>query len=403
MGKTPATFPPAPFLSQPDDLSHLTLIAAEKVISFVQQVNTLSSEKLGHKSLVLAIATGGTISMQTQDGIRKPALNFNEILSLSGSNLNTHFHVEALDAFRIASPQMTYAHPRDLCIAMAYIWRNVKIPFAGFLVTHGTDTMAYCAAYLSLVTGPGLPFSVVFTGAQRPITDPLNDAAQNLRHALMTLNSLHKNGMAEVVVVMGDRAILGTSAAKVNDTLANAFDAPMHKYVAHFASLDYPVKIAPWIKPARKDIAFNPTVWLDDFSHTLIVHSSLGLCPDMVFRQANDEHVKAILLYSYGAGTAHNGIIDVIVSAAKNRALPVFVVSPVNTFLKVAYESGKRMMDLGIIPLTMTLPAALVKIEIALRLYPGNAKMLQQFMTENYVGEVPTEYSRFDSTLEHWS
>ena len=46
--------------------------------------------------------------------------------------------------------------------------------------------MAYSAATLSLMMGQGLPFSVVYTGAQKPIQEPMNDAGVNVRNALFS-------------------------------------------------------------------------------------------------------------------------------------------------------------------------------------------------------------------------
>jgi hypothetical protein len=54
----------------------------------------------------------------------------------------------------------------------------------------------------------------------------------------------------------------------------------------------------------------------------------------------------------------------------------------------------------GVIPLYMTMPTALAKIEIALRKYLGNTAAISRFMTDNYVGEIPGETSRFSPILE---
>jgi hypothetical protein len=62
----------------------------------------------------------------------------------------------------------------------------------------------------------------------------MNDASVNVRNALFTLEALKDNHMAEVVIVMAERAMLATSAMKVDDILVHAFDAPFHKYVSKF-------------------------------------------------------------------------------------------------------------------------------------------------------------------------
>lgn len=386
------------FASVPDDLALLQNINRQKIEALVQELNTTAPAELHGKDLVVVISTGGTISMRKDSkGVLVPDLDFNGIFQRVNQKLHEHFYIKGLDAFRLDSSQMNFSHPRDLVIAMAYIWKHVRQKLSGFLVLHGTDTMSYSGAAVSLMMGPGLPFSVVFTGAQKPIQDPINDAMMNLRNALFTLQTLHTNDMAEVVIVMGDRCILATSSEKVDDTQANAFAAHLHKYVAHFNRLEYPITLAEWLKPRRR-VTFAPTVFFGDYSHVLIVKSVLGLSPDMVARQVADPHVQAVILYSHGAGTIHEEIIRSVIPEARRKKAPVFVISPVHANFKTTYESGLLMMEQGVIPLFMTLSAALIKIEIALRMYADDHAQLAQFMTANYVGEVPTEKSRYEPT-----
>ena len=387
------------FIDNPYDLKYLSIVNPDVVKDLVKKVNSLDSKHFQDKKLVIAMGTGGTISMKVENGIRVPDLNFDEIFANVNSHLDELFHIVGLDAFQIDSSQMDYAHVRDLAIIMSYIWDNVTVPFVGFLVLHGTDTMAYSAATISLMMGQGLPFSIVYTGAQKSIQEPMNDAGINFRNALFTLDALYDADMAEVVIVMGDKAILGTSAVKVNDTLINAFDAPLHKYITNFSSLEFPVRLASWLNPRREE-EFLPVIWEGDYAHTLVINSSLGLSPDVVARQVKDPDIRAVLLYSYGAGTVDDSITDAILGSAKPRNLPVFVVSPVNTKYKIVYKSAKSMIDKGVVPLYMTLPAALAKIEIALRLYPDNINAISEFMTESYVGEIPDSNSRFHPILE---
>ena len=381
------------------DISTLTIIKPDLVESFLNNLNNHIQNAKSDKKLIAAIGTGGTISMKIKDGIRVPDLDFQSILSHTAQDLSDNFDIISLDAMCIDSSQMDYSHVRELAIAMTYIWQNLSAPIAGFLVLHGTDTMAHSAAALSLMMGPGLPFSVVYTGGQKSIQEPMNDSAHNIRHALYTLDTLHNQDMAEIVIVMGDRAILGTSAVKINDTLADAFDAPLHQYIANFTLMEYPVRLAAWLQQRRRHESFNPTIPQTPHSHTLVVHSALGLDPKRLQRQIQDKTVKAVLLFSYGAGTAHDDIIDIITTTCTAKNIPAFVVNPVNTEYKIAYESGKKLVSQGIIPLYMTLPSALAKVEVALTLYHDDITTISNFMSENYVGEIPSQESRFSPLL----
>lgn len=377
------------------DLSKLTHVSAEALKSFVAELNDIRLNDVGSKKVVVAIGTGGTIAMRITDkGEWVPDLDFEGIMDYAIPQLKEHFLVKGFDAFSIDSSQMNYSHTRDLAICLSYIWQNIDIHIAGFLVLHGTDTMTYSSAAISLMMGQGLPFSVCFTGAQKPIQEPINDATANLRNALYTLEALYENNMAEIVVVMGDMAVLGTSSEKVDDSQANAFEAPLHKYVARFNRLDYPVKLAKWLNPKRAEV-FAPRIWEEDYSHTLVVKSHLGLCPKTIARQVADEQIKAVILYSYGGNTIYEAIFETIMPLAKKKNMPVFVVSPVNAELRATYVSAHKMIEQGVTPLYMTLSAALAKIEIALCLHAKDRKALAAFMQENYVGEVPSAESRY--------
>ncbi len=387
------------FLDNPADLNHLQMVNPKDVIKLVKRLNTLTPKKLKGQKLVVAIGTGGTIAMKIDESIARPDLNFQKLLHHTNSDLTKFFHIESLDAFSIDSSQMKYRHVQEMAVVMAYIYHTLKVPFIGFLVTHGTDTMAYTAAALSLMMGRGLPFSAVYTGAQKPIQEPMNDAGINIRNALFTLDSLSQKKMAEIVIVMAERAMIATSAVKVDDTSVHAFDSPLHKYISKFSALEYPIRLASWLNPRRTE-PFVPKIWTHDYSRTLIVHSRLGLNPSEIKHRLTDPNIKAILLFSYGTGSVHEEIANVIAQTSKDLTLPMFVVNPVDARYRVTYQSSKDMIEKGVVSLYMTLPSALAKIEIALEEFPNDIIKIGQFMTENYVGEVPDENSRFRPILE---
>ena len=383
------------FLSNPADLSKLKKINHDSVRNLVKEINSLTNADIKKRKLVIAIGSGGTISMKTENGIRIPDLNFENILKHSSRELKDKFLVKSFDAFCIDSSQMDYSHTRELAISMIYIYENIKVPFIGFLVVHGTDTMAYSGSAMSLMTGRGLPFSTVYTGSQKPIQDIMNDAETNLRNSLLTLEALHNNNMAEIVIVMGNKAVQANGAVKVDDENINAFNSPLHKYITKFDKLHYPIRLSKYLKEKR-NVKFEPEIWQGDFSHTLVVKSTLGLNPQMVARQIMDENVKAVILYSYGASTAYDDIINVVAEASAKKNIPAFVVNPVNgDAAKSFYPSGTKMQSKKIIPLFMTLPSALAKIEVALRKYNDDLDAVSEFMTTNYVGEVPSKNSSY--------
>lgn len=383
------------FLSPADDLSQLTLIDAALVRQFADDVNKMDLHAQAGRKLVILLATGGTLAMRAgRDGVRLPTFSSDDILNNLPPELRSHFVIMPLQVCNIDSAQMNYRHTHDMAIIMTYLYRRIRVPFIGFLVTHGTDTMSYAASAMSLMMGQGLPFSIVYTGAQRPLEEPLSDVPTNMRNALYTLEALAMQEMAEVLIVMGNRAILATSSEKVDDTGMNAFGSPRHSYVSHFGRMDYPVPIASWLKP-RRSLPFEPTIWQGDYGHTLVIKSTLGYDPAFAAAQAAIDTVLAVVLYSYGAGTVFEPLLEAVMQVARQRDLPVFIVNPIDSDYRVEYLSNQKAIQAGAIPLDMTLSATLAKIEIALRLHGQNKKAFADFMTQSYVGEVPSRDSRF--------
>ena len=100
-----------------DNLEHLEHVSAESVRSFLKEIRAVTAQELGTRKLVIAIGTGGTISMKiTGDGKWVPDLNFEEILRFGGEGLSGDFLVKGFDAFHIDSSQMNYTHIKDMAI-----------------------------------------------------------------------------------------------------------------------------------------------------------------------------------------------------------------------------------------------------------------------------------------------
>jgi len=383
------------FLEDPFDLSNLRYSSADKVNEFVNHINSIDIDVLTSKNLIIIIGTGGTISMKIENGVSIPDLDCEKIIEVGVSHLRDKFTVESFELFSLDSSQMNYSHISEIAIVISYIYSKINSDiFLGFVLFHGTDTMSYSSAALSLILGRGLPFSVVYTGAQKPMQEPMSDAVNNVRNSFYMLESLKNYNRAEVVIVMGRIAVLGSSSTKIDDEKIDAFTSPMHKYVAKFDKLEYPVVLADWLNE-RRDEDFHPLIWNDKYGHSLLVQSVLGLDPEVIMQQMDNNKIKAVILYSYGASTVYKKLIDKIIIKADNINVPVFVVNPTNAEPKPTYLSGKEMLDKGVIPLFMTLPACLAKIEIAWRKYKNDIEKISEFMIESYVGEVPSEQSKY--------
>ena len=130
------------------------------------------------KKKILLLTTGGTIaSHKTEHGLA-PALTAEEILEFLPFMDNV-CSLEAQNLFGIDSTNMTCGHWMQIAHA---IEENYEA-FDGFVVCHGTDTMAYTAAALSyMIQNSAKP--IVLTGSQRPLEMEISDARMNLRDSI---------------------------------------------------------------------------------------------------------------------------------------------------------------------------------------------------------------------------
>ena len=169
---------------------------------------------------ILMLGTGGTIASEmTSEGLT-PELTPEQLLRYVPA-ISELAKVDCLNLFNLDSTNITPAHWASLARAI----RDNYDRYDGFVVSHGTDTMAYTAAALSyLVQDAQKP--IVFTGAQKPSYFDSTDSKTNLADAFVCACSERLHG---VFIVFCGRVILGTRARKT-----------CSKSYAAFSSINYP-------------------------------------------------------------------------------------------------------------------------------------------------------------------
>ncbi len=172
---------------------------------------------------ILLIATGGTIACKrTEDGLT-PKLSSEELLSYVPEVLS-FCQVDTVQLFSMDSTNMG---PKQWLELAAVIEKKYDY-YDGFVICHGTDTMAYTAAALSyLIQYNRRP--VVITGAQKPINLPITDARVNLRDSLRFASDSRAHG---VNIVFGGKVIAGTRAKKEYSKSYNAFSSINYPEIA---------------------------------------------------------------------------------------------------------------------------------------------------------------------------
>lgn len=163
---------------------------------------------------ILMIATGGTIASAEDGNGLAPALSGEELAGY----VPEIAEVCDLDIVQLMNIDSTNMRPRDWLRMAACIQEHYDT-YDGFVVLHGTDTMAYTAAALSYLVQDS-PKPIVLTGSQRPMANPFTDAKLNLFQSLLFAAS---DTAHDVSVVFGGEAIAGTRARKQRTMSANAF------------------------------------------------------------------------------------------------------------------------------------------------------------------------------------
>lgn len=191
---------------------------------------------------ILLIATGGTIASQKTESGLAPQLTPQELMSYI-PDAGGFCTVETLQVMNLDS---TNIHPEHW-LALEKVIEEQYGFYDGFVICHGTDTLAYTAAALSyLVQHSGKP--IVLTGAQRPIDADSTDARTNLFDSLLVACS----DVAGVSLVFDGHVIAGTRARKIRSKSYNAFSSINFPDVANIRDGQIIRYIPPTVKEQPK-------------------------------------------------------------------------------------------------------------------------------------------------------
>ncbi|MBQ4091424.1 MAG: asparaginase [Clostridia bacterium] len=232
---------------------------------------------------ILMITTGGTIaSAHSAEGL-VPTLASDELLS-HVPEVKSICSVSTVQLYNLDSTNM---RPEYWLEVAKYI-RGVYEDYDGFVITHGTDTMAYAAAMLHyLIQNSKKP--IVLTGAQIPISSRDTDARENLTDAFMYASDDDASG---VHIVFGDTIIAATRARKTRTKSFNAF-----------SSINYPEIgfIRGSVKYYIHESVEGEPIFFDEIDPSVIVVKLIpGMSADIFDYIAEKYH--AVIIESFGVG-----------------------------------------------------------------------------------------------------
>jgi len=251
--------------------------------------------------------------------------------------------------------------------------------YDGFVITHGTNSMAYTASALSYILG-NLGKPVVLTGSQIPGGRIETDARRNFVNAVRvaTMN------LAGVFLVFDEEIILGARASKVSESKLNAFETinwDMAGEIRINIRLNDEVKKRHGHKPEIKK----------GFENNVAVITVVPGTPVKLLNDLLDNGVKGLVLSCYGPGDIGYDYIESIEKAAELK-VPVVITTQCleGATLMHVNDVGQQALNAGAIQAyDMSIESITTKLMWALKHFPY--EKIERVMHANYVGEINKE------------
>lgn len=270
---------------------------------------------------ILLIGTGGTIACKETESGLMPALTAEEILKYVPDVIN----YAEIDTVQVCNIDSTDVTPVEWCLMARVIKENYE-KYDGFVICHGTDTLAYTAAALSYMIQHSYK-PIVITGSQKPINAVDTDARRNLRDSIAFAADSDSH---RVVIVFDGKVIAGTRAKKER---SKSFDA--------FSSINFPNlaaiqdgKIHRYIKDFDSSKSLS---WADAMSDKVFILKMVpGLSGEIL--SFLFEKYECIIIESFGVG----GIPSYLMQEFRRQALSH------DTIIIVATQVVQEGSDMGI-------------------------------------------------------
>ncbi|GAK30089.1 L-asparaginase [Weissella oryzae SG25] len=283
---------------------------------------------------VLVLTTGGTIaSIQTERGLA-PSMADEVLISYFERRPGVNLSIES-----VMSKDSTNMQPEDWVEIAKHVMRN-RERYDAFIVTHGTDTMAYTAAALSYLLY-GIDKPVVLTGSQVPLGVSETDAVRNLHDALTFASQTTLRG---VFVVFNGLAMMGTRAVKTKTRSYNAFESINFPYIASISDGMMVPLYEPQVenKGITKHVSLNPNVFVLKAYPGLDTH---------IFDYLIERQFEGVIIESFGNGGLPFERRNLIPSIEKltKAGIPVIITTQILEEGQdiYRYEVGQRVVEAG--------------------------------------------------------
>lgn len=302
----------------------------------------------------LVIYAGGTIGMKpSKKGLTIDKQAITDILGIYAKKINIELYIcdPLLDSSAI---KLENWHE------LIELIRENEQKYDGFLLIHGTDTLAYTASVLSFFL-QNIKKPIVLTGAQYPLSSKQSDGFANLKHAFYVLTQTPIN---ETVIVFGHTVFRGTSATKIDTVSVNAFEAPYEKMLGLFRDDEFALNKKLFKEPVDFGVS-NTEKKLNTKLNIMTYILTPGVSSDLIAKSLIRDNLDSAILLSYGNGNIPDdpNLIDAVSLFTQQGKLLINKSQVLKGVADDKYAQSHALYQAGALPAgKMTLEMTLAKL-----------------------------------------